>query len=164
MNLDKNCSSETARVKRSFGHEMDGMGNISNGTGKNVEPRNGIKNVLDDYLELTEVVDLVSGLSSSSLVGLDKPPNFMKCSEANVKKQKLDELNWLTENEVEKQKTESELSELAKKVESHSLRAIRAKLVAIIGEVFLFLASIFQGLKQAFYILIMFLMVKDGYR
>ena len=164
MNLDKNCSSETARVKRSFGHEMDRTVNISNGTGKNIEPRKGIKNVLDDYLELTEVVDLVSGLSSSSLVGLDKPPNFMKCSEANVKKQKLDELNWLTENEVEKQKTESELSELAKKVESHSLRAIRAKLVAIIGEVFLFLASIFQGLKQAFYILIMFLMVKDGYR
>ena len=85
MNLDKNCSSETARVKRSFGHEMDGMRNISNGTGKNVEPRNGIKNVLDDYLELKEVVDLVSGLSSSSLVGLDMPPNFMKCNEAKIK-------------------------------------------------------------------------------
>ena len=171
--MDKNCSSETGRFKRSFGHEksvitelLDGMGNFSNVFVNNVQPR-AFKNALDDYLELTEDIDLVEdndGITRSSLVGLDVPPNFMECNRANVKKQKLDELNWLTENEIENQKSKSELSELAKKVESYSLRAIRAKLVAIIGKVFLFLASIFQRLKQAFYILIIFLMAKDGYR
>ena len=141
------------------------MGNFSYGLENNGGPKE-TKMLLDDYLELTDAIELVEDIPGgrSSLVGLDVPPNFMECNRANVKKQKLDELNWLTENEIGNQKSKSELSELAKKVESYSLRAIRAKLVAIIGKVFLFLASIFQRLKQACYILIIFLMVKDGYR
>ena len=83
---------------------------------------------------------------------------------AKVKKQNVDELNWLTENENGKRESKPELSELAKKVGAHSLRSIRAKLVAIIGKVFSFLASIFQRLKQGFYIWIIFFMVIDGYR
>ena len=139
------------------------MGNFSNELGNNGDPKE-TKKVLDDYLEETEAIDLVEdigGKRGSSLVGLDLPPNFMECNRNKVEKQNVDELNW---NADEKQKSKPELSDLAKKVESHSLRAVRSKLVAIIGKVFLFLASIFQRLKQAFYILIIYLMVKDGYR
>ena len=108
--MDKNCSSETGRFKRSFGHEksvttelLHGMGNFSNGLGNNVQPR-GIKNALDDYLELTEDIDLVEdndGITRSSLVGLDVPPNFMECNSVKVKKQKVDELNWFTDEDEE---------------------------------------------------------------
>ena len=142
------------------------MGNFSNELGNNGDPKE-TKKVLDDYLEETEAIDLVEdigGKRGSSLVGLDLPPNFMECNRNKVKKQNIDELNWLTESENEKQKSKTELSELAKKVEAHSLRSVRAKLVAIIGKVFSFLARIFQRFKQGFYILIIFLMVKDGYR
>ena len=141
------------------------MGNFSNGLENNGGPKE-TKMLLDDYLELTDAIELVEDIPGgrSSLVGLDVPPNFMECNSVKVKKQKVDELNWLTENTDEEQKSKPELSELAKKFESYSLRSIRAKLVAIIGKVFIFLASLFQRIKQAFYIMIIFLIVKDGYR
>ena len=173
VNFDRNCSSEIVRFRRSLGHErpentrlLNGIGNSSIGLENNGDPKL-TKKVLDDYLEETDAIDLVediNGKSGSSLVGLDLPPNFMECNRNKVKKQNIDELNWLTESENEKQKSKTELSELAKKVEAHSLRSVRAKLVAIIGKVFSFLARIFQRFKQGFYILIIFLMVKDGYR
>ena len=149
---------------------MERIGNFTTGLADNVHPKE-TKNLFEDYIdvrrELTEAIDLIEdidGLSRSSLVGLDIPPNFLECNLTQIRRQKVDELNWITENEDEDEKYKPELSDLAKKVESHSLRAVRSKLVAIIGKVFLFLASIFQRLKQAFYILIIFLIARDGYR
>ena len=110
------------------------------------------------------MIEDIDGLSRSSLVGLDVPPNFLECNITQIRRQKVDELNWITETEDEEEKYKPELSDLAKKVESHSLRAIRAKLVSIVRQVFLFLASLFQRLKQAFYIMIIFLIARDGYR
>ena len=149
---------------------MERIGNFTTGLADNVHPKE-TKNLFEDYIdvrrELTEAIDLIEdidGLSRSSLVGLDIPPNFLECNLTQIRRQKVDELNWITENEDEEEKYKPELSDLAKKVESHSLRAIRAKLVSIIRQVFLFLASLFQRLKQAFYILIIFLIARDGYR
>ena len=149
---------------------MERIGNFTTGLADNVHPKE-TKNLFEDYIdvrrELTEAIDLIEdidGLSRSSLVGLDVPPNFLECNLTQIRRQKVDELNWMTENEDEEEKYKPELSDLAKKVESHSLRAIRAKLVSIIRQVFLFLASLFQRLKQAFYILIIFLIARDGYR
>ena len=149
---------------------MERIGNFTTGLADNVHPKE-TKNLFEDYIdvrrELTEAIDLIEdidGLSRSSLVGLDIPPNFLECNLTQIRRQKVDELNWITENEDEGEKYKPELSDLAKKVESHSLRAIRAKLVSIIRQVFLFLASLFQRLKQAFYILIIFLIARDGYR
>ena len=149
---------------------MERIGNFTTGLADNVHPKE-TKNLFEDYIdvrrELTEAIDLIEdidGLSRSSLVGLDIPPNFLECNLTQIRRQKVDELNWITENEDEEEKYKPELSDLAKKVESYSLRAIRAKLVSIIRQVFLFLASLFQRLKQAFYILIIFLIARDGYR
>ena len=149
---------------------MERIGNFTTGLADNVHPKE-TKNLFEDYIdvrrELTEAIDLIEdidGLSRSSLVGLDIPPNFLECNLTQIRRQKVDELNWITENEDEEEKYKPELSDLAKKVESHSLRAIRAKLVSIVRQVFLFLASLFQCLKQAFYILIIFLIARDGYR
>ena len=149
---------------------MDRIGNFTNGLADNVHPKE-TKRLFEDYIdvrrELTEAIDLIEdidGLSRSSLVGLDVPPNFLECNLTQIRRQKVDELNWITENEDEEEKHKPELSDLAKKVESHSLRAIRAKLVSIVRQVFLFLASLFQRLKQAFYIMIIFLIARDGYR
>ena len=149
---------------------MERIGNFTTGLADNVHPKE-TKNLFEDYIdvrrELTEAIDLIEdidGLSRSSLVGLDIPPNFLECNLTQIRRQKVDELNWITENEDEEEKYKPELSDLAKKVESHSLRAIRAKLVSIVRQVFLFLASLFQRLKQAFYILIIFLIARDGYR
>ena len=149
---------------------MERIGNFTTGLADNFHPKE-TKKLFEDYIdvrrELTEAIDLIEdidGLSRSSLVGLDIPPNFLECNLTQIRRQKVDELNWITENEDEDEKYKPELSDLAKKVESHSLRAIRAKLVSIIRQVFLFLASLFQRLKQAFYILIIFLIARDGYR